>query len=141
MNTRGDAPVDVPLDSLRIIAAKYTLGSIPLTLQMLAFSAATGNALTIFLAGFALTLTILPKISLLPAFVAGLVRIFNLAKPGIANTPAFFTFAVATSASLSRRLAHCDFLRSPPAASASAIAPLDMALAFAFIAFMPFFPM
>merc|ERR1719326_2898470 len=106
---------------------KYTWTMQPL-LQILCFKAATGNALTIFLAGLALTFTILPKISLLPAFVAGFVRILSLAKPGIVKTPAFFTFAVATSANLSRRPAHCDFLSSAPAAKASAIAPFDIAL-------------
>merc|ERR1719277_982625 len=55
------------------------------------------------------------------------------------KTPAFFTLVVATSASLSRRPAHCDFFSSAPAAKASAIAPFDIALAAAFIAFMAFF--
>merc|ERR1712061_86946 len=44
------------------------------------------------------------------------------------NLPVFFTSACATVASLSRSFAHCDFLISVSAASASASAPLVMAL-------------
>merc|ERR1719454_1040475 len=123
-----------PLGSLQIPILTCTTAASQI-FQMLAFRAATGNAFTIFLAGFALTLTILPKISLLPAFVAGLVRIFNLHKPGIVNTPDFFTFAVAISARVSRAFAACAFLSSQAAANASAIPPLGMTLAPAFVAF------
>merc|ERR1740120_276605 len=89
-----------------------------LTFQMLAFNAATGNAFTIFLAGFAFTMTTFPNTSRFPALVAGFVRIFKRAKPGTVNTPVFFT--------------------SHAVANASAIPPLDMALtaAFAFIGAM-----
>ena len=106
-----------------------------LLLQMLAFKAETGNALTIFRAGFAFTMTTLPKTSLFPAFVAGFVRIFNRAKPGTVKTPVFFTSAVATLASVSSNLEATDFFTSHPLANASAIPPLDMArtTAFAFI--------
>merc|ERR1719373_1339885 len=104
--------------------------------QMLAFKAAAGKAFTIFLAGFALTMTTLPNTSRLPALVAGLVRIFSLHSPGIANTPAFFTFVVATSASESNTFAHTDFFSSHLVANASAIAPLVMDFAPAFMAFI-----
>merc|ERR1719382_1947812 len=104
--------------------------------QMLAFKAAAGKAFTIFLAGFAFTMTTLPKTSRLPALVAGLVRIFSLHKPGIANTPAFFTLVVATSARVSKTFAHTDFFSSQLVANASAIAPLVMAFAPAFMVFI-----
>merc|ERR1712187_175733 len=55
--------------------------------QMLFFRADNGKALTIFFAGFAFTTIILPKISLLPAFVAGFIRVFSLNKPGIEKVP------------------------------------------------------
>merc|ERR1711941_170232 len=57
--------------------------------QMLSLSALTGKAFTILREGFAFTMTTLPKISRLPAFVAGLVRVFNLQIPGMVNTPVF----------------------------------------------------
>merc|ERR1719171_2193323 len=104
--------------------------------QMLFFSAAAGKAFTIFRAGFAFTITTLPKTSLLPAFVAGFVRVFNLHKPGRENTPVFPTSVVAISAKLSMNFAHTDFLSSHEVASASAIAPLVIGLPAAFIAFM-----
>merc|ERR1712087_66486 len=95
--------------------------------QILDFKAATGYAFTIFLAGFALTMTTLPNTSRFPAFVAGLVRVFSLHKPGSANTPVFFTSCVATSARTLSAFAQTDFFNSQDAAMASAIAPLVMA--------------
>merc|ERR1712222_279328 len=77
--------------------------------QILAFKAATGYAFTIFRAGFALTMTTLPNTSRFPAFVAGLVRVFSLHKPGSANTPVFLTSCVATSARTLRAFAQTDF--------------------------------
>ena len=79
---------------------------------MLAFKAATGNAFTIFLAGFAFTMTILPKTSLLPALVAGLLRIFMRANPGTVKTPVFFTSWVPTAARASNNLEATDFFTS-----------------------------
>merc|ERR1719145_499221 len=81
-------------------------------------------------------MTTLPKTSRLPALVAGLVRIFSLQSPGIANTPAFFTFVVATSASESNTFAHTDFFSSHLVANASAIPPLVIDLAPAFMVFI-----
>merc|ERR1719343_146080 len=95
--------------------------------QMLAFKAATGYAFTIFLAGFALTITTLPNTTRFPAFVAGLVRVFSLHKPGSANTPVFLTSCVATSARTLSAFAQTDFFNSQDVAMASAIAPLVMA--------------
>merc|ERR1712141_587218 len=91
--------------------------------QMLRFKAATGKAFTIVLAGFAFTICILPKISCLPALVAGLTRVLILHRPGRVKTPAFFTSAVATVARVPRSLAHCDFFTSVAVANASASAP------------------
>merc|ERR1711879_834698 len=99
------------------------------TVQTLAFSAAAGNALTIFLAGFALTITTLPKTSRFPALVAGFMRVLILHKPGSAKMPVFTTSLVAISDSEPMNLAATDFLSSHAVASASAIAPLVMALA------------
>merc|ERR1719367_1792192 len=102
--------------------------------QMLAFKAATGNALTIFFAGLALTMHILPKISFLPALVAGFMRVLMRHRPGMVKMPVFFTSAVAISARLANTLPATAFFSSHFAARASAMAPLVMAAAF--IAFM-----
>merc|ERR1719171_1056569 len=104
--------------------------------QMLFFRAAAGKAFTIFRAGFAFTITTLPKTSLLPAFVAGFIRIFNLHKPGKEKMPVLPTSFVAISAKLSMNFEHTDFLSSHEVASASAIAPFDIGLPAAFIVFM-----
>merc|ERR1712032_948713 len=65
--------------------------------QMLCFKAATGKAFTIFRAGFAFTTTTFPKTSLLPALVAGFMRVLILQSPGRVNTPLLFTSLVPTS--------------------------------------------
>ena len=65
--------------------------------QMLAFNAATGNALTTVLAGFALMIFSSPNMILLVALVAGFLRVLILARPGIVNTPVFFTSAAPIS--------------------------------------------
>merc|ERR1719352_1717806 len=101
--------------------------------QMLFFRAAAGKAFTIFRAGFAFTATNLPKISLLPAFVAGFTRVFNLHKPGREKRPVFPTSFVAISAKLSMNFEHTDFLSSHEVASASAIAPFVIGLPAAFM--------
>merc|ERR550532_2918946 len=72
-------------------------------------SAATQKALTIFVAGLALIMTTLPKISFLPAFVAGFIRVLIMTKPGMLNLPAFFTSLKATAVKLSS-----TFLTSDP---------------------------
>merc|ERR1719476_98926 len=100
--------------------------------QMLAFNAANGNALTIFLAGFAFTIMTFPNTSRFPAFVAGFVRIFNRVKPGTVNTPVFFTSCVATRASSPSHFDTTVFLTSHAVANASAMPPFDMGLAAAF---------
>merc|ERR1712050_781923 len=102
-------------------------------LSLMAFA---GNAFTTFFAGFAFTITTLPKISLLPAFVAGFVLVFRRHKPGRAKTPVFFTSVVAIAARLANTCAHWDFFSSQAVASCSAMAPFPMA--FFATAFMPF---
>merc|ERR1719464_1128106 len=77
--------------------------------QMLALRAATGNALTMVFAGLALTMVILPKISLLPALVAGFMRVLIRHRPGMVKTPAFFTSTVAISARLAITLVATAF--------------------------------
>merc|ERR1740121_2611053 len=89
---------------------------------MLFFRAAAGKAFTIFRAGFAFTITTLPKTSLSPAFVAGLVRVFKRHNPGMENTPVFATSCVATSERLSMTFEHTDLFNSHDVASASASA-------------------
>merc|ERR1719382_1335947 len=88
-----------------------------------------GKALTIFLAGLALTIITLPKTSRLPALVAGFMRVLIRHKPGSVKMPVFATSLVATSDNDPMNLAATDFLSSHAVASASAMAPLVMALA------------
>ena len=64
--------------------------------RMLAFNA-TGNALTTVLAGFARMIVSLPNMILLVALVAVFLRVLILARPGIVNTPVFFTSAAPIS--------------------------------------------
>merc|ERR1719378_1398932 len=98
--------------------------------------AAVANAFTTVFAGFALTITVFPKISFFPALVAGFARVLIRISPGSAKMPALLTCSVATLVRLSMILEHWDFLRSHSVASASAMAPLVMGFAAAFIAFM-----
>merc|ERR1712084_192609 len=68
--------------------------------QTLFFKADTGKAFTTVLAGRALTSHILPKISFLHAFVAGLVRVLIMTRPGRVNLPVLVTSLVPMSARL-----------------------------------------
>merc|ERR1719215_2549396 len=79
------------------------------TVHTLAFRAATGKAFTTFFAGF--------------------IRVLILHKPGSVKIPCFATSLVAISAMLPMSFAHTDFFSSLSVASASARAPLVMALA------------
>merc|ERR550519_514129 len=107
--------------------------------QIVFLRAATANALMTVLAGFAFTTVSLPNIILLVAFVAGFLLVLILARPGMVNTPAFFTSAAPTSAKLPKSLVTTLLFNSALVASASARAPLVMLVAPAF--FMPPFAM
>merc|ERR1719230_969779 len=109
--------------------------------QTLSFKALTAKAFTTVLAGLALTTHILPKISFLPALVAGFRRVLTITNPGIVNFPALFNCSAAMVARPSTHAAACFLSISADAASASAKAPLVMTgpafIPFiAFIAFM-----
>merc|ERR1712207_120105 len=77
--------------------------------QMLFFSADTQKALTTVHAGFAFTITTFPKTSLLPALVAGFLRVFIMQRPGMVNLPALFTSFVPTSAAVANAATRPDF--------------------------------
>merc|ERR1740127_358072 len=109
-------------------------GAAPPRPQMLFFRAARGNALTILRAGLALTMTVLPKISRLPALVAGLVRVLIFRRPGSMKTPVLVTSFVAISVRLLMAFMTTVFFSSCSAASASAMEPLVMAFAGIFAA-------
>merc|ERR1719336_556461 len=97
--------------------------------QMLFFNAATQKPLTTFVAGLALTIATLPKTSLLPAFVAGFMRVLIMTKPGMVNLPDFFTSLVATSAKPSSTFLTCAPFKSLAEASSATIADFDIAAA------------
>merc|ERR1719264_966977 len=98
--------------------------------QTLFFSAATAKALTTFLAGFAFTTTTLPNISLLPAFVAGFVFTFNIARPGTVNLPMDLTSFVATAARLASAFLQSAAFKPVAAAIAAVMPDWDMAVTF-----------
>merc|ERR1719476_188528 len=100
------------------------------------FNADTGKAFTTVLAGLALTMTTLPKISFFPAFVAGFKRVLIMHMPGITNLPALFNCCVAICANRSVALEQSAFFISVPSDNACKRAPLLMGFAPAFIAFM-----
>merc|ERR1719237_1748283 len=68
--------------------------------QNSSFSTLAGKAFTTVLAGFALTRTVLPNISRLPAFVAGFLRVLIVTKSGTLNLPFFFVSSTAMLASV-----------------------------------------
>merc|ERR1719373_266456 len=98
--------------------------------QTLFFSAATANALTTFLAGFAFTTTTLPNISRLPAFVAGFVFTFNMARPGTVNLPVDLTSFVATAARLASTFLQSAAFKPVAVAIAAVMPDWDMAVTF-----------
>merc|ERR1719161_592255 len=116
--------------------ASFKKGSAP---QTACFKAATAKHFTTVLAGFALTFTILPKISLLPAFVAGFFLVLIMQTPGRMILPVFFTSFVMSAASAASTPEASAFFMSQASAIASATAPFVIDLTGAFIAFMPFF--
>merc|ERR1711933_462167 len=101
--------------------------------QTLSLRAFTGYAFTTFRAGFAFTITTLPKTSRLPAFVAGFVRVLILHRPGTVKIPVLDTSLEAISAKLPITFMHTDFFNSHSFAKASAMAPLVIAFWVAFM--------
>merc|ERR1719454_370986 len=104
--------------------------------QICFFNAATGYAFTIVLAGRALTLVSLPNITLTPALVAGLVRVFKRHRPGMVKMPFFFTSCVATATKLLTTSEHTFCFKPCSVARALVMAPLVMALPLAFMDFI-----
>merc|ERR1712187_1009277 len=66
--------------------------------QTLFLRADTAKAFTTVLAGFALMVCILPKISFVQALVAGFFRVLIMTKPGMVNLPVVDTSFVPISA-------------------------------------------
>merc|ERR1719401_242838 len=97
-------------------------------IQTLFLRAVTAKAFTTVLAGFALMVCILPKISLVQALVASFLRVLIMTKPGRVNLPVVETSFVPISARSSMILAATDFLSSCVSASCAAMAPLVIAL-------------
>merc|ERR1711862_121512 len=106
---------------------------------MESFKAFTGKALTTVVAGFALTTTSCPNIILLPALVAGLTRVLIIAMPGRITLPVFFTSLPTISVNELITLVQSAFFRPVLVATASANAPLVMALPPDFMALAPDF--
>merc|ERR1719160_2354482 len=104
--------------------------------QICFFNAATGYALTMVLAGRALTLDSLPNITLTPVLVAGLVRVFKRQRPGMVKMPFFLTSWVATATKLLTTSEHTFCFKPCSVARALVIAPLVMALPPAFMDFI-----
>merc|ERR1719362_1897993 len=98
------------------------------------FKAATQKAFTTVLAGLAFTITTLPKISFLPALVAGLTRVLIMHKPGMVNLPTFLVSLAPKAARAFKTDTTCPFFNSASSASFRAMAPLDIARP----VFMPF---
>merc|ERR1719310_716575 len=96
--------------------------------QICFFKAATGNAFTTFLAGFAATFVSLPKMFLTPAFVAGFVLVLILHSPGTVNTPVFLTSAQAISTKEARKSEQAFCFKPCSSASILVTAPLVMGL-------------
>merc|ERR1739836_273684 len=92
-------------------ARRYSQARAPEIIQNAFFNAATANAFTTVFAGFALTTTSFPKISRLPARVAGFLRVFTMHTPGIVNLAAFLSSVVAIPPRLAITFEHSDFFK------------------------------
>merc|ERR1711948_187145 len=89
-----------------------------------------GKALTMVLAGFAFTMTTLPKISRFPDFVAFFWRVLIITTPGITNLPFFFASVVAMLASVLKAVLITPRFTSQLSASAAVRALLVMTVDF-----------
>merc|ERR1712039_582903 len=85
-----------------------------------------GTALTIVLAGFAFTMTTLPKISRFPALVAFFWRVLIMTTPGMTNFPFFFASCVAMLARVLKAVLMTPLFTSQLSASAAVRALLVM---------------
>merc|ERR1719282_1651383 len=98
--------------------------------QNSSFSTLAGKTFTTVLAGFALTRTTLPNISLLPAFVAGFMRVLIVTRSGILNFPFFFVSATAMLANVLSALLATARFTSQLSAIAAKRAPLVITVLF-----------
>merc|ERR1719181_2147983 len=109
-------------------------------LQICFLSAAAGKAFTTVFAGLAATLTSLPNITLVPAFVAGFTRVLIRTRFDRVKIPFFFTSfdAMATKLSNTSRQTFCFSWCSSARAAVNAPFVMTLLLFFAFIAFVAF---
>merc|ERR1719420_1345110 len=89
-----------------------------------------GKALTMVLAGFAFTMTTLPKISRFPAFVAFFWRVLIITTPGMTNFPFFFASCVAMLARVLKAVLMTPLFTSQLSARAAVRALLVMTVDF-----------
>merc|ERR1719226_76697 len=89
-----------------------------------------GKALTMVLAGFAFTMTTLPKTSRFPALVAFFWRVLIITRPGMTNLPVFFVSAVAMLARVLKAVPITPFFTSQLSASAAVRALLVITVDF-----------
>merc|ERR1719394_990330 len=89
-----------------------------------------GKAFTMVLAGFAFTMTTLPKISRFPALVAFFWRVLIITTPGMTNLPLFFVSVVAMLARVLKAVLITPFFTSQLSASAAVRALLVITMDF-----------
>merc|ERR1719263_2140042 len=104
--------------------------------QMESFKPLAGKAFTTFFAGLAATFTVLPNISLTPAFVAFLCFSFNITSCGITNFSVFTTSVYAMACSSPKTPLTTFAFRPVFSAIVFMISPPVMAFFVAFIAFI-----
>merc|ERR1712193_602335 len=102
--------------------ARHRLGG-PQNSSLRAFA---GKAFTMVLAGFAFTMTTLPKTSRFPALVAFFWRVLIITTPGMTNLPFFFASCVAMLARVLKAVLITPFFTSQLSASAAVRALLVM---------------
>merc|ERR1719327_2062887 len=88
------------------------------------------KAFTMVLAGFAFTITTLPKISRFPALVAFFCRVLIITTPGMTNLPFFFASCVAMLARVLKAVLMTPLFTSQLSASAAVRALLVMTVDF-----------
>merc|ERR1712226_214755 len=98
--------------------------------QNSSLSAFAGKAFTTVFAGFAFTMTTLPKTSRFPALVAFFWRVLIITTPGITTLPFFFVSVVAMLARVLKAVLITPFFTSQLSASAAVRAPLVMTVDF-----------